>query len=380
MIYLAIAAPLGIYGAAWPQSQQQFGQDSGALGFLVLAYGLGRLSTSATALPILRRVHIRIANTALCVMFVIADLVAAFGRNFAVLVACFVVIGLLTGSLDSLGARFQSLVRNVGSSGLMFGCYGLGAALGPAVSGVFSWQAGFVLAAVLALVAAALSANAQVNWPKALLEPRQPLLASAAKAPLWPLAISLVTVSVVCALEATTATWSATYLEEARDATAVSASFAVSGFWLGITLGRLLLGRLPWSAQKILVVSGTTAAATLILIPVVPLEVAFGGFVILGLAIAGLFPTLVSTTATRVGANAAGRVSGWQLLAANFSATSLAALIGVIVIDSGAQVIIYVLIATSVCSVVALTLCSRIHVCEPPGSGEFLITQPQHAP
>ncbi|MEX0768809.1 MAG: MFS transporter [Microthrixaceae bacterium] len=380
MIYLAIAAPLGIYGAAWPVSQQQFDRDSGSLGLLVLAYGLGRLSTSATALPLLRRVNMRVANTGLCVLFVVADLVAAFGRNFFGLVACFAMIGLLTGSLDSLGARFQSLIRNVGSSGLMFGCYGLGAALGPAVSGLFSWTTGFVVAAGLALIAAILASNHRVDWPHGLLETRENAPGLVAKVPLWPLAISLVTVSLVCALEATTATWAATYLEDGRGAKALLSSLAVSGLWLGITLGRLLLGRVPWPSQKILVISGFSAAITVGLIPILPVNLACGAFVFLGVAIAGLFPTLVSTTATRVGTDAAGRVSGWQLLAANLAATSLAALLGLLVVISGAQIIIYVMISIALCSLVALVFCARIHVAEHSQNGELSITQPERAP
>ena len=380
MIYLAMSTPLGLFGAAWPQERQQFGQSSGALGLLVLAYGIGRLSTAATALPILRRVPIRLANTVFCVLFVVADLVAGFGRNFVVLIVCFAVIGLLTGALDSLGARFQTLVRNVGSAGLMFGCYGLGAALGPAMSAVFSWTAGFVLAALLALIAALLAVRPQVEWPDGLCEPRRTARGSAAKSQTVPLMLSLLAVAGFCALEATTANWSATYLEGARGATALAASLAVSGFWVGITLGRLVLGQLRWAPSQILRVAGVAVVVTLLLILVLPSSFALFGFAALGLALAGIFPTLLSTTADRVGRSAAGRVSGQQLITANLSATCVSAGLGLFVARLGPQVIALVLLALSLCALPALILCSRLQVEEPPDSDVHRIRPPEHAP
>jgi predicted MFS family arabinose efflux permease len=380
MIYLAMSTPLGLFGAAWPQQRQQLGQSSGALGLLILAYGIGRLSTAATALPILRRVHIRVANTVLCLLFVVADLVAGFGRNFVMLIVCFAVIGLLTGALDSLGARFQTLVRNVGSAGLMFGCYGLGAALGPAVSAVFSWTAGFVLAALLALLAALLAVRPQVEWPAGLMEPRHKPKALAAQTRTVPLVLSLLAVAGFCALEATSANWSATYLEGARGVSAVAASLVVSGFWAGITFGRLFLGRVPWPPSRILTVAGLSVVVTLVLIALLPTRLAMFGFVFLGLALAGIFPTLLSTTADRVGHAAAGRVSGWQLLTANLAATCVSALMGLLVVRFGPQVIVFVLMGVSLCALPVLILCTRMHSPDEPAVTLQRVTGSEYAP
>ncbi len=380
MIYLAISTPLGLFGAAWPQQREQFGQSSGALGLLILAYGIGRLSTAATALTILRRVHIRVANTGLCLLFVLADLVAGFGRNSVMLIVCFAVIGLLTGALDSLGARFQTLVRDVGSAGLMFGCYGLGAALGPAVSAVFSWTAGFVLAALLALLAALLAVRPQVDWPAGLTEPRYKRKAPAEATRTVPLVLSLLAVAGFCALEASSANWSATYLEGARGASAVAASLGVSGFWVGITFGRLFLGRVPWPPSRILTVGGLGVLVTLVLIALAPTRLAMFGFVFLGLALAGIFPTLLSTTADRVGHAAAGKVSGWQLLTANLAATCVSALMGLLVVRFGPQVIIFVLIGVALCALPVLILCTRIHSPDEPPNTAQRVVRPEHAP
>ena len=49
LVYLSFAAPIGLYGAAWPDARHEFGQSAGALGAVVAAYSIGRTSTSASA-------------------------------------------------------------------------------------------------------------------------------------------------------------------------------------------------------------------------------------------------------------------------------------------------------------------------------------------
>ena len=48
LVYLSFAAPIGLYGEAWPDARHEFGQTAGALGAVITAYSLGRTATSAT--------------------------------------------------------------------------------------------------------------------------------------------------------------------------------------------------------------------------------------------------------------------------------------------------------------------------------------------
>ena len=49
---------------------------------------------------------------------------------FLISLAC---VGLASGPIDSLGAGFITAIRDVGSSGLVHGAYGVGATLGPLI-------------------------------------------------------------------------------------------------------------------------------------------------------------------------------------------------------------------------------------------------------
>jgi fucose permease len=337
--YAAIGMPIGMLGAGWPDARGRFDATTGALGLVAAAYGVGRLVTAPTALTILRRWPMRTASTAFGAGLTLAVASVAVVRSYAALVVAFAAIGLLSGCLDSLGNRYQSVVRDVGSAGLMFGSFGVGSTLGPAVVATFGWAPAYAASAVLTGTAVALVSSRRVTWPADL----RPAAAgstsaaaapsAAAKVPFGVLALSLALFFVYCGIEVVTANWAASYLEGGRGLSAGAAAWAMSGFWAGITLGRLGLGRLSslgsgLRPSQLLSLMAIGVAAVYVAIPLLPPPAAVAALALAGLALAGAFPTLMSTTADRVGVAAAGRVTGLQLFVANLAATGLTVLVG----------------------------------------------------
>jgi fucose permease len=338
VVFWAFAAPIGMLGAAWPEGRVRVDRPAAALGLLVTGYGLGRLSTSATAITILRRVGIGPATAAVCLALAGAQVVVAATRSYAVLVAAATAVGLASGALDSLGNRYQTAVRDVRQAGLVTGAYGVGATTFPALVAVTSWPVGFLVGAGAAVLAAGLAVSPAVAWPAALSDHRGEHRAppAAARPPTPPAvraaaAWSLAAFALFCTLEIVTGNWAATYLEDGRGASGRAAALTVSAFWGGITVGRLVLGRLRIGARPLIVGAGLTASALLVAIPLLPRPLAIAVYPLAGLALAPLFPTLMATTADRVGDGAAGRLGGYQLLAMNVGGTGLSALVGLAV-------------------------------------------------
>jgi len=227
------------------------------------------------------------------------------------------------------------VVRSLRSAGVMFGAYGVGASLGPAVVALTSWQVGFTSAAVVALLAAALATRPTVRWPREMGRAATTVEQRRSVPPL-PLVVSFVVIAMYCGTEAVVGNWAATYLEEARAIDAGVAGLAVSGFWAGMTLGRLAMVRVTVVPSRLMGVSAGCLVVVVVAVWATPAPVAAASFTALGLVLSVMFPTLMSTTADRVGVAAAGRVSGLQLLAANTAATGLSALVGVLVARWGA--------------------------------------------
>lgn len=370
VIFVAFGAPIGMLGAGWPEARHLFGQSTGALALAAGGYGMGRLVTATSALPILRRWHIRQANTVLGALLGLSCAVVALTRSFPVLVVAFTAIGLTSGCLDALGNRFQTVVRSVGSAGLMFGSFGVGATLGPLLVGVAGWTPAFATAAGVAATAAVLSRPRQVRWPDALQVSEPPRGDhSRVAVPGWVVALSLTLFGLYCGMEVSTGNWGASYLAGHRGAADRTAAWAMSGFWAGMTLGRLGLGLVSGpgralSARRVLVYSGCLATAVYVAIPFAPTPVAIGLFSVAGLSLAAMFPTLMSTTADRVGIAATGRVMGWQLLAANVAELGLSAVVGLAVSRMGTAAPATILAVLSIVGLPLLVKSTSLHAAD----------------
>lgn len=139
LVFFAFAMPLGVYPAGWPQERGAFGQSAAALGTLAAVYGVARLATSASATVVLARVSVRTVTMAVCLALAAVEVVLGLTRAFPVLLAGIALVGLASGVLDSLGSRYQAEIRDVRRAGLMFGSYGVGATIAPAVVSVAGW-------------------------------------------------------------------------------------------------------------------------------------------------------------------------------------------------------------------------------------------------
>ena len=202
----------------WPEARHLFDRSSGSLGLVASAYGIGRLVTATSALPILRRRHIRQATTWLALLLAASTALVAVTRSFPVLVVAFAVIGLASGCLDALGNRYQTVVRSVGSAGLMFGSFGVGATVGPVVVAIAGWTPAYLVAAAAAGTGALLASPAAVRWPAAIDEAEPPHGDhSRVQVPRWIVALSLGVFGIYCGIEVTTGNWGASYLEGDRD-------------------------------------------------------------------------------------------------------------------------------------------------------------------
>lgn len=386
--YAAIGMPIGMLGAGWPDARGRFDATTGALGLVAAAYGVGRLVTAPTALAILRRWPMRTATVGFGAGLALAIASVAVVRSYPALVVAFAAIGLLSGCLDSLGNRYQSVVRDVGSAGLMFGSFGVGSTLGPAVVATFGWAPAYAASAVLTGLAVALAASRRVAWPVDLRPPTSrpgpaaeataaptaaaadPTPAPEGKVPLGVLALSLSLFFVYCGIEVVTANWAASYLEGGRGLSAGAAAWAMSGFWAGITLGRLGLGRLAslgtgLRPSQLLGIMAVGVASVYVAIPLLPPPAAVVALALGGLALAGAFPTLMSTTADRVGVAAAGRVTGLQLFVANLAATGLTVVVGLGVDARGDAVVGAALAALALVGLPLVWRARSVHAPQP---------------
>jgi fucose permease len=349
LAFFAIALPDNMLGVAWPFMRITFDQPLPAM-TLVLPFGVAATVVSAslwtyaaTRLGLGRLLAGSVAASAA------ALLCCALAPGFWVIVACAVVFGLSAGAIDSALNAYAA--RHFGPRHInqMHAAFGVGAASSPLIVtsliGVgASWRWAYAVVLVMqAILAASFAATAR-HWDAAAYQPGRSAAtragSRASTTPRWwqqRRALGGVLVVVVeSGLESVVGLWAFVFLLEALSLPPSIAGLTVSGYWVGIVVGRVLLGPLaerlgPW---PVLAGVTTLAAAAAILLVLGRPALAVLGLVVLGLALAPVYPLLVLTTAERTTAPAVDRLVGLQAAASTVGSVLCPMLIGVLMDDS----------------------------------------------
>jgi fucose permease len=232
---------------------------------------------------------------------------------------------------------------------LLHGAYGVGTALGPLVVTAAiltgSWRPAYLIQVCLDLAMAALWLRQRRRERR-----RDPALAPApAPAPVtdshpaarWSrrryravVVAGMSVFFVYTGLEVGAGQWEASFCRGQLHMSAGATGLAVFGYWGALTAVRIGLALLPRPVPPQAVVrwgSGIAvlAAATIWWRPNV--AVAVIGFVVLGGALAGVFPALISLTPVRLGEQRAHNVISWQVGAAAAGGAGLSAFIGLLI-------------------------------------------------
>jgi fucose permease len=354
IIFLAFALPSSMLGVMWPDVRERFDQSLGALGLVVLTYGVGRLSMATSGRTIVVRFGTgRSFIAALAGLGGVCALLAS-ATSWPMFLVAVGALGAVAGCLDSIGATFIAGQASVGDAGLIHGFYGLGATIGPLVVAVMpSWRLAVGAAVVVAAGAFAMAVSVVDQWPPTVTSAANRRLSDPSAATPWvAIAVSVLALGAFVAIEVTTGQWAYTYLTDARNVSDTVAAVGVAGFWGGSTVGRLTMAHRGIVRLTDRVgLAGLAGMASVMLLGIVvgPDELSIVFLTLSGLVLAPIVPSLLATTASRVGPQLAARASGWQLAASNLGAIGVPAAVGTLVDSRGPEVIPIVAISVLVC-------------------------------
>ena len=370
MTFLSFAMPASMLGVMWPEVRVRFGQTLGTLGFVTLVYGLARTLTCASGRRMIATMGTGASFVTTLALLAASSAVLGGAPTWPIFLAAVAGIGLTSGMLDSIGAVFITRLGDVSSAGLIHGCYGVGATIGPLIIAVVpTWRVGLFVSAAITLATLGLAYRTRHLWPPDSAQRaaqtdegrvnRRAVLLSVG------MFISLV------GIEVSTGQWAHTYLTDHRGVSSRVAAIGVAGFWGGITVGRLGLSR-PTVTRAIRRVGlpglATIAATLLVGVVVVPPIAATVLLAAVGIAISPIVPTLFATTADRVGVAHAQRVAGWQLLAANTGAIAAPSITGTLVDRIGPGTIAVVWFAVIAAGIPLLLAAQPLHRMARPSS------------
>jgi fucose permease len=168
----------------------------------------------------------------------------------------------------------------------------------------------------------------------------------------WPPAVwlTIVLFLVYTGIETTAGQWAYTLFVEGRGVAAQAAGLVVSAYWGGLALGRVLSGlvanRIAPATLTRWSMAGMLVGAVLIWLNLAT-WLSFAGLVLMGLAAAAVFPSLVAVTPARFGPDRAATIIGFQVAAASLGIAGLPALSGVLAARVGLEAIPLLLIVSS---------------------------------
>jgi fucose permease len=362
--FIALGLPDGLLGVAWPSIRASFGIPLDALGMLLFATMIGYLSSSFLSGKIVARLGIGRVLALSCGVTGCALLGYTLVPAWWMMSLLGIASGLGAGAIDAglntyVASHFKERVMQ-----WLHACYGIGVTLGPLImtAGLtyfHNWRLGYTIVGSAQLVLGLTFAFSLDKWngqnknptedaPKRLSDYDTSLLETLRQPMVW---LSILIFFIYSGTEANLSVWVYSLLTESRGILPAVAGLMTGSYWIMFTLGRVLAGVYSKRISLRALLFGSMFAALvggLMLLADISDAVSVIGVGLVGLAIAPIFPGLVSDTSSRVQPRFAANAIGIQLAGAGLGAASLPSLIGILAERFSLEVIPVVLVITCV--------------------------------
>jgi fucose permease len=364
--FAVLGLPDGMLGTAWPAMRHSFGVPVGALGLILLINTAGSVAVAAFVGRL-----IQWAGTA-AVLAVAGSCAALGGIGYALAPGLWLVLsvgplmGAAAGMTDGGLNTAVALTGRPRLLNLLHGFYGVGTAIGPlVVTGAIiagSWRPAYLVLAALnvltaccwiawrrevpAIPASAVDAGSDAGSDAAADRPdspgdpgdpagtAQPIANWSGRRAAAVLTLGLVVFFLYTGLEVSAGQWEVSYVRGQLGLSASAAGLAAFGYWGALTAVRigLALPAKPVPAHTVIGSGLLLAIVASGLIWWQPGTVAVVlAFVVLGAALAGVFPALIAVTPRRIGTERARHAIAWQVGAAAAGGSAISAVIGLLI-------------------------------------------------
>jgi fucose permease len=354
--FIALGMPDGLLGIAWPSIRVDFGIPLDSLGLLLFASVTGYTTSTFLSGALVARIGVGRLLAISCGLTGAALVGYTLVPQWWMMVLLGIMAGLGAGAIDAGLNTYAAAHFRPGLVQWLHASYGVGVTIGPiimtlALTTLDSWRVGYRVVAgfqVLMALAFALTlpwwANQQeraADGPheKRLTDYKTPLSETIRRPRVW---LSVLLFFLYVGAEVSLGTWAYTLLTESRGIAPQMAGFWAGGYWATFTVGRILAGvfahRLGIDA---LVQGGLTLAllgtGLLWWNPFVLANLL--AVALVGLAIAPVFPALISGTSRRVEARFAANTIGMQMAATGLGGALIPSLVGVLARRASLEVI-----------------------------------------
>ncbi len=347
LAFISLGLPDALLGSAWPIMYQEFSVPVSYMGIISMIIASGTVISSLMS----DRLTKKLGTGKVTAISVLLTAVALFGFSISssmwMLCLWAIPYGLGAGSVDASLNNYVALHYESRHMSWLHCMWGIGASLGPSIMGFAlshgqTWNMGYRYIAILQIVLTSILFISLPLWKKNnpavstdaepassdnhVLTLREIIRLSGAKE---------IMIAFFCysAIEQTTGQWGSSYLVLHKGLSEETAATFAGLFYIGITIGRALSGFITMKLNdtqmirlgEVIILLGCIAL-------VLPLGsvVSLGGFILIGLGCAPIYPSIIHSTPANFGADKSQAVIGVQMAAAYVGTTVMPPLFGII--------------------------------------------------
>jgi fucose permease len=361
---LLIGANDGAFGVLLPSIRTQYGVTNATVGLLFLFSTLGYLIASFNNGVLVATFGQGRALLIGALLFLVAALLISIKLPFLLLLPLMLVLGFGVAMLDAgLNTYIAILPRSVALLNYFHAFYGVGAWLGPLfATGILAiglgWNSLYLLWGGLGILVAvgiwhAFRQTAAEKAEEGSPSQTRGIFVEALKVrTVWLAALFLL---FYVGTEVTLGGWSFSFLTEERHGDPVLMGWVVSGYWLGLTLGRLLLGRVTLAlGEKVMItlcLGGVALGILLVWLLPFAWMAAFGLF-LTGFSLGPLFPTMIALTSRLVPSRLLASAVGFLTSLGSMGGALFAWLTGNLAQFTGLWILLPFMLVTTACMVI----------------------------
>jgi fucose permease len=310
--FILIGANDGAFGVLIPGIQTHYRIDKATIGFLFLMQTVGYLIAAFNTGPLVEKLGNRRFLILGVVSFFLGALALGLMLPFDVVLFTMLLLGFGVAIIDAgLNAYIASMPRNAALLNYLHAFYGTGALLGPLVASTilaihWGWSSVYFVwigMSLIMLIGFRLVFQKEQNnqRPEEVAQRDSNILITTLRLPIvWIAAFFLL---VYVGAEVSVGSWVYSLLTEERHSSILFSGWLVSGFWLGLTLGRVALARvaLRIGSERLVLycLAGVILAALMFWLVPLYLVSAFG-LCLLGFSFGPIYPITISFLSNKV--------------------------------------------------------------------------------
>ncbi len=323
--FILIGANDGALGVLIPSMRLHYGVDKATIGLLFLFQTVGYLVAAFNSGLLVEKLGNRRFLVLGVVSFLLGVGTLSLMPQFMVILIMMLPLGFGVAIIDAgLNTYIASMPRNAALLNYLHAFYGIGALLGPLIASTilairWGWNSVYIVWIGMSLV---LLIGFQLVFREqnisqredTAIRPKSNVLVAALSVPMvWIAALFML---IYVGAEVSVGSWTYSFLTEERHAPILLAGWMVSGYWIGLTLGRLTLARvtLRIGSERLILgcLVGVVIGALFVwLLPVYAVSAI--GLGLIGFSFGPIYPTTIALISDKVSGRILPSVIGFMV-------------------------------------------------------------------